>query len=56
MLVGIANNVPPLMVIFGLEVSRPKLLSAPKANIPLLIVVPPEYVFTPDRVVIPAPD
>ena len=42
LLPGLAKSVPPLIVIFGLAVSSPKLLSALKPNIPLFMVVPPE--------------
>ena len=41
------SSVPPLMVIFGAAEVAPKFASALMAKIPLLMVVPPEYVLTP---------
>jgi len=45
----------PLNVILGLEVVPPKAASALMLTVPLVIVVPPENVFAPVRVSVPAP-
>ena len=47
---------PPFIVMLGLAVKAPKFTSLLIRKNPLVIVVPPEYVFTPESVVLPAPD